>query len=132
MPVGATPGSGRVIGNDSTHGRTGTRGMTLITEYAAVCAMSRVPHEGHMPQLAAKDDRHFARSPRSARRVKPSARMTHYCKLHLYTDLKTGPKHPLNASSPACAAGVALQSPPQSGMHTSHGSPVQHVSMGVQ
>jgi len=34
------------MGSDSTHWRTGTRGMTLSTRCAAVCAMRRAPHEG--------------------------------------------------------------------------------------
>ena len=38
------------MGSDSTHWRTGTRGMTWSTRCAAVCAMRRAPHDGQKPR----------------------------------------------------------------------------------
>src|SRR3954466_11315859 len=40
----------RGIGNESTHWRTGTRGMTQPTRWAALCAMRRAPYEGQNPR----------------------------------------------------------------------------------
>ena len=40
----------RRIGNESTHWRTGTRGMTQSTRWAALCAMRRAPQEGQNPR----------------------------------------------------------------------------------
>src|SRR3954471_23208572 len=38
------------IGNESTHWRTGTRGITQSTRWAALCAMRRAPQEGQNPR----------------------------------------------------------------------------------
>jgi hypothetical protein len=38
------------IGNDNTHWRTGTRGMTCSTKWAAASTMRRAPHEGQNPR----------------------------------------------------------------------------------
>ena len=39
------------MGNDSTHWRTGTWGMTCSTRCVAFCAMGRAPHDGQNPRL---------------------------------------------------------------------------------
>ena len=60
------------------HWRTGTRGMTWSTRWAAVCDMRRAPHEGQNPrrlQLKASS-LSCPQSPQRSRR-KPCARMPH-------------------------------------------------------
>ncbi len=66
------------MGSDSTHWRTGTRGMTWSSRCAAVCDMRRAPHEGQNPrrlQLNATSLSCLQSAQR--RRGPPCARMPH-------------------------------------------------------
>ena len=64
------------IGNESTHWRTGTFGMTLSTRWAAASCMRRAPQGGQMPRrLQEKATSFSSRQPSHERRRKPSARM---------------------------------------------------------
>ena len=65
-------------GNDTTHWRTGTLGMTWSTRWAAASAMRRVPREGQMPRRLREKATNFSSAqPLQRKRRKPWARMPH-------------------------------------------------------
>jgi len=75
---GRPTGCASWIGNESTHWRTGTRGMTQSTRWAALCAMRRAPQEGQNPRRLHEKATSFSWPQSSQRkRTKPWARMPH-------------------------------------------------------
>jgi hypothetical protein len=92
----------RGIGNESTHWRTGTRGMTQSTRCAAASAMRRAPQEGQNPRRLQEKATSFSCAQLAQRRRRnPWARMPHSRKASNSALTKSGKLAPVSA--PTCA-----------------------------